>query len=90
MCVGLALAALAHSFWTAISNRLNLGVVFLGSLIGLIPITLKVVVDSFLPQVMLPGRDYYALLLILVTLSLGWAILEITPHEESTGLRRAA
>jgi PDZ domain len=91
MCVALALAALAHSFWTSLSSsRLYLGVVFLCSLVGLVPIAFKVVVDSFFPQVMLPGRDYYALLLILVTLSLGWAISETEPHEGSTGLRQAA
>jgi len=91
MCVALALAALAHSFWTSLSSsRLYLGVVFFCSLVGLVPIAFRVVVDSFSPQVMLPGRDYYALLLILVTLSLGWAISEVKPHEESTGLRQAA
>ena len=66
MCVALALAALVHSFWTALSpNRLYLGIVLLGSLIGLVPIALKVLVDSFFPQVTLSGQDYYALLSIL-------------------------
>jgi PDZ domain-containing protein len=90
-CVALVLAALAHSFWTsARSNRTLLAGVLLCSVIGLIPIALKVVVDSFLPQVTLAGREVYELLPLLVTLSLAWAISEMSPPEDFAGLQRAA
>jgi hypothetical protein len=91
MCVGLALAALIHSFWMAAAeDRFRLGVAVLGSLVGLVPIVLKVAFDCFWPEVMLPVRNYYALLLILATISLAWAILGVRTHERHNGLRQAA
>jgi PDZ domain len=91
MCVGLALAALVHSTWTAgFFDRPRMIATLVSSLVGIVPVVTALLVDSFLPQVRLPGQEYYALLVILVTLSLGWALWEVRPHGESGGLRQAA
>jgi hypothetical protein len=91
MCVGFALAALVHSTWTAsLPDRRRMVSILVSSLVGLVPVVMAILVDSFLPQVILPGQQYYPFLVILVTLSLGWALWDVRPHGESEGLRQAA
>ena len=91
-CLALALAAVIHSHWTATPSERShgLNLLMLGLLVGILPPASKVLGDTFLPQVGLPGRDYYQLLVILVTLTFGWALWKASPEEELGGLKHAA
>jgi hypothetical protein len=90
--LGLALAAVIHSYWKATPQERaqGLGVVLVGSLLGVILPVLGFVLGTFAPQLSLPGREYYALLAILVPLCFYRAIRKYAPPEELPGLRRVA
>ncbi len=91
-CLALALAAVIHSYWTASPPERSHGLhlVLLGLLVGILPPASKVLVDTFLPQFNLPGRDYCQLLVVFVSLTLGWALWNTRPKEEPEGLKHAA
>lgn len=75
-CLLLALAAVVHSYFKASSPVKDqvLMPVLLGSLIGVIPPAVGFVLGILMPQIILPGHDYYPLLSVLTALSFGWAI----------------
>jgi hypothetical protein len=84
----LALAAIAHSFETAIGSELSKAMtwVFAGSLIGILLPTVAFLLHTFEPEFVLPGQAYYFLLAILVPLSFGAAIWRYgrrDPHTEA-------
>jgi hypothetical protein len=91
-CLVLALAAIVHSYWTATSleRSRSLTWVLLGSLLGIIPPTLVFLTETFVPQIILPGWEYYGLLPILVSLAFAWAVWNTQWPVEVGGLRHAA
>jgi hypothetical protein len=90
--LGLALAAVIHSYWTATAQQRSrgLGVVLAGSLLGVVLPVIGFVLGTFVPQLSLPGREYYPLLAILVPLSFCWALWKNVSTQEVPGLRRVA
>jgi hypothetical protein len=92
VCLMLALAAVIHSFWTApsLEKTHQLLAVLLGSLFGVIPPAVGLIMETFMPQNILPGRDYYPLLSLLVPLCFGWALWQYKRRPEFTTLRHAA
>lgn len=91
VCLMLALAAVIHTFWTAPSlEKTQLLAVLLGSLLGVIPSAVGFIMETFVPQIILPGGDYYRLLNLLVPLSFGWALWQYKRRPEFTTLRHAA
>jgi hypothetical protein len=74
-CLGLALAAIIHSRWTAGAEfPRGFGMVLAASLIGAIPPALGVLFDAFFPQVRLAGREFYPLMVVVVSLAFAWAL----------------
>ena len=62
----------------------------IGALLGAIPVAVGLLTESFLPYTALPLSDYYALSVILVTLSFGKALWQLKSTGEVGGLRRVA
>jgi hypothetical protein len=91
-CLVLALAAILHGYWTAnhVERSRNLIWILLGSLLGVIPPAGVFLLETFMPQVILPGWEYYAFLPILVSLSFAWAIWRMQWPQEGGELRHAA
>lgn len=91
MCLGLAVAAVVNSYWIANdSERAPTRTMLIGALLGTIPVAAGLLTDSFLPYTALPLSDYYALAVILVTLSFGKALWQLKSTGEVSGLRRVA
>jgi hypothetical protein len=91
MCLGFAVAAVINSHWIAgDSERASTRTMLIGALLGTIPIAAGLLTDSFLPYTALPFSDYYALPVILVTLSFGKALWQLKSGGEVSGLRRVA
>ena len=92
LCLGLGLAALFHSYWKATSAERSqgLGVLLLGSLIGIIPPAAGLLTYTFLPKTVLPGSEYYSLLVLLTSLSLARALWRSTIEERPGGVTPAA
>ena len=90
MCLGFAVAAVVNSYWIAgDSDRVATRTMLIGALLGTIPVAAELLTDSFLPYIALPLSDYYALAVILVTLSFGKALWQFNSTGGS-GLRRVA
>ena len=91
MGLGFAVAAVANSHWIAgDSERAATRTMLIGALLGAIPVAIGLLTDSFLPYTALPLSDYYALPVILVTLSFGKALWQLKSTGEVGGLRRVA
>lgn len=91
MCLGFAVAAVANSHWIAgDSERPATRTMLIGALLGAIPVAVGLLTESFLPYTALPLSDYYALSVILVTLSFGKALWQLKSTGEVGGLRRVA
>ena len=91
MCLGFAVAAVANSHWIAgDSERSATRTMLIGALLGAIPVAVGLLTESFLPYMALPLSDYYALPVILVTLSFGKALWQLKSTGEVGGLRRVA
>jgi len=91
MCLGFAVAAVANSHWIAgDSERPASRTMLIGALLGAIPVAVGLLTESFLPYTALPLSDYYALSVILVTLSFGKALWQLKSTGEVGGLRRVA
>jgi hypothetical protein len=91
LCLGFAVAHVVNSYWIAgESERAPTRTVLIGSLLGTIPVAAGLLTDSFLPYTALPLSDYYALAVILVTLSFGKALWQLKSTGEACGLRRVA
>jgi hypothetical protein len=90
--LGLALAAMIHSYWKATpqGRSQGLGVVLLGSLLGVVLPVIGFVLGTFAPQLSMPGQEYYPLLAILVPLSFYRALWKYVPTQQLPGLRRVA
>jgi PDZ domain len=90
--LALALAAVIHSYWKATPQERSqgLGVILLGSLLGIILPAIEFIMGTFAPQLRLPGREYYPVLAILVPLSFYWALWKYVPTQQLPGLRRVA
>ena len=75
-CVGLSLAAAAHSFWKAgpADRSQGLGWLLGGFVLGSIPPAAGMFMGIFLPNSPLPGQSYYSLAPILASLGFGWAL----------------
>jgi PDZ domain-containing protein len=84
----LAVAAVIHSYWTA--TRHGMGVVLVGSLLGVVLPVIGFVVGTFAPQLGSPGWEYYSLLAILVPLSFYWVLRKDASSQALPGLRRVA
>lgn len=91
MGLGFAVAAVANSHWIAgAAERSAARTMLIGVLLGAIPVAVALLTDSFLPYTTLPLSDYYALSVILVTLSFGKALWQLKSTGEASGLRRVA
>ena len=91
MGLGFAVAAVVNSHWIAdASERAAARTMLIGVLLGAIPVAAGLLTDSFLPYTALPLSDYYALPVILVTLSFGKALWQLKSTGEVSGLRRVA
>ena len=91
LCLGFAVAHVVNSYWIAgDSERAARRTMLIGSLLGTIPVATGLLTDSFLPYTTLPLSDYYALPVILVTLSFGKALWQLKSNGEVGGLRRVA
>jgi hypothetical protein len=88
----LALAAVIHSYWVAAPSERSqgLGMVLFSSLLGVVFAAVGLLIQTFMPRVLLPGGDNYPLLALLVSLSFGWAIWKHSPSAELKGFRHAA
>ena len=91
-CLGLALAAVAHSYWTA---RRTVAAqhwtwLLIGSLFGLLPPAVLVFRDSFLPKLPLLGSSYYNLMILFAYFTFSWALLREEPREDSDLFQKAA
>ncbi len=88
----LTLAAIIHSFKTAVGAEMSKATtyVLVGSLAGIIPPAVAFLLQTFRPELVLPGQAYYFLLAILVPLSFGWAIWKHNGSLERGGLRQVA
>ena len=97
-CVGMALAAVLHSFWKSGEQRKTFGmqVMILGVLIGSILPASKLFVETFLPDMSLPGRAFFPLASILISIGFGLALWnaagagEGRPHFHPLVFRRAS
>jgi hypothetical protein len=91
-CLVLTLAAIVHSFETAIGSEQSKAMIWVltGSLIGILPPTVAFLLQTFRPEFVLPGQAYYFLLTILVPLSFGRAIWRYDGRWEMGGLRQVA
>lgn len=91
-CLGLALAAIVHSYWTrsAADAPASLGILLIGTFAGVVPPALGVLFDSFFPGILLPGREYYPLAVALASLAFAWALSRPSSQPESKALRSAA
>ena len=91
MGLGFAVGAVANSHWIAgDSERPASRTMLIGALLGAIPVAVGLLTQSFLPYTALPLSDYYALPVILVTLSFGKALWQLKSTGEVGGLRRVA
>src|SRR5262245_10578564 len=91
MALGFAVAAVANSYWIADdSERPSTRTMLIGSLLGTIPIAAALLTQTFLPYSVLPLSDYYALPVILVTLSFGKVLWQLKAEGEAPVLRRVA
>jgi hypothetical protein len=90
-CLGLALAAITHSYWTSTAVRSrDLGWVLIASLIGVVPPALGVLFDSFFPMVRLPAREYYPLTVALVSVAFAMVLSRENPKAEPRAVRHVA
>ena len=91
-CLTLTLAAVVHSFKTAVSSKMSqsMKVLLSCAVLGIIPPLAVLLLETFKPEVNLPGEAYYFLLAILVPLSFGRAIWKYNQPVESYKLRRVA
>ena len=85
MCLGLGLTALIHSYWKATTTERSqgLGLLLLGSLIGIVPPAAGLLTYTFLPHVVLPGSGYYPLLILIASLSFGRALWRVAFEERT-------
>ncbi|MEW5978918.1 MAG: PDZ domain-containing protein [Acidobacteriota bacterium] len=91
-CLGLALAAIIHSFWKrdpALETR-GLSLLLVGALVGIVPPAVGVFFDSFFPAAQLPGREYYPLTVILASLAFAWVLSRHSFREAPGVFRHAA
>ena len=89
-CLGLALAAVVHSFWKARSTPQQWNWLLVGSLLGLLPPALLVFRNSFLPNLPLPGSSFYTLMILLTYFTFSWALLREEPRQDSDLFLKAA
>jgi hypothetical protein len=85
LCLGFGLAALAHSYWKATSfeEPQGLGLLLLGSLVGIVPPAVGLLTYTFLPKTVLPGSEYYPLLVLITSLSFARALWRVTLEERA-------
>jgi hypothetical protein len=81
----LAVLAFLHTYLTLPAQERTTGIklMVVGTVLGILPIAISVIVVIVAPQVSLPGRDYYILTLILVPLSFAFSVWERMKHERS-------
>lgn len=75
----LAAVAMVHSFVKATpKERTAHGLKFMlfGTIIGLAPLVITLVIYIFLPQIVLPGEDYYLLTFVLIPISFALACIK--------------
>ena len=89
-CLGLALAAVVHSFWKARSTPQQWTWLLVGSVLGVLPPAVLVFRDSFLPQLPLPGSSIYSLMILFAYFTFSWALLREEPKQDSDLFRKAA
>ena len=78
-CLGLALAAVIHSFWIARPASQHWTWLLIGTLLGVVPPAVLVFRDSFLPRLPLPGSNYYTLMILFAYFAFSWALLKEAP-----------
>ncbi len=96
-CVGMALAAVIHSFWRSgpEGKTQRLPLMMVGMLIGSILPATKFFIETFLPGMGLPGNAFYPLASILVSIGFGLALWntggpgEKQPHLHPLTFRKA-
>jgi len=76
LCLALGLAALTHSYWKASSAERSkgLGLLLLGSLVGIVPPAAGLLTYTFLPKIVLPGNEAYPLCVLIASLSFARAL----------------
>jgi hypothetical protein len=89
-CLGLALAAVIHSYWASRSASQSWAWLLIGSLFGVLPPAVLVFRDSFLPRLPLPGSNYYILMILFAYFAFSWALLKEAPTEHSDLYQKAA
>ena len=89
-CLGLALAAVVHSSWKARSTPQQWTWLLVGSLLGLLPPSILVFRDSFLPKLPLPGSSYYTLMILFTYFTFRWALLREELKQDSDLFKKAA
>jgi hypothetical protein len=91
-CLTLTLAALIHSLRTETIPRLSkvLRILLVSSLVGIVPATMAFLLETFVPELAVPGQGSYGLLAILVPASFGWAFWKVQRSQEPSRLRQVA
>ncbi len=81
---GLALISIIRNFSRATPDERTadgLGLMLLGTLIGLLPVTISSIVGLVAPTVVLPGSQYYFLTLILIPITFAAAAIKSAQAE---------
>ena len=84
---GLALISIIRNFMRATPEERSadgLGLMLLGTLIGLLPVTISSIVGLVAPSVVLPGSQYYFLTLILIPITFALAAIRRAQAEAPT------
>ena len=89
-CLGLALAAVFHSFWRARYTAQRWTWLLIGSLLGVLPPAILVFRGSFLPNLPLPGSSFYTLMILFAYFTFSWALFREEPKQDSDLFRKAA
>jgi hypothetical protein len=74
----LGVAAFVHTYLTLREKERTRGMKFMaaGTLIGILPIALSIIVAVMAPEIELPGKDYYILTLVVLPLSFAFSVWE--------------
>ncbi|MEW5976183.1 MAG: PDZ domain-containing protein [Acidobacteriota bacterium] len=91
-CLLLALAAVAHSFWKGGPGEKFpiLGMLLLGSLVGILPPTADFLSETFLLRTTLPGDQYYFLFAILVPMVFAYGLTKVSRAQPPTVMHDVA